>query len=58
MPRPAPAPGKMAALARPSPENFQDCPAPKMPRVLLPRQFLNIGAITPLSAVPADVAQQ
>ena len=30
---PAPAPGKMAALARPSPENFQDCPALKMPRV-------------------------
>ena len=28
LPPPAPASGKMAALDRPSPENFQDCPAP------------------------------
>ena len=27
-PRPAPAPAKLAAPARPDHENFQDCPAP------------------------------
>ena len=33
-PRPAPAPGEMAAPGRPGPENFQLCPAPprKLPR--------------------------
>ena len=30
-PRPAPAPGEMAAPGRPGPENFQLCPAPPRP---------------------------
>ena len=35
-PRPGPAPGEMAALGRPGPENFQLCPAP--PRPVPPRK--------------------
>ena len=30
-PRPAPAPGEMAAPGRPGPENFQECPAQALP---------------------------
>ena len=36
-PRPAPAPGKMAAPGCPGPENFQLCPAPPLKNVVLPR---------------------
>ena len=38
-PRPAPDPGEMAALGRPGPENFQECPAP--PRAFSPCPALN-----------------
>ena len=36
-PRPAPAPGEMAAPGRPGPENFQLCPAPPRKKRALPR---------------------
>ena len=36
-PRPAPAPGEMAAPGRPGPENFQLCPAPPRKKRVLPR---------------------
>ena len=36
-PRPAPTLGEMAALGRPGPENFQECPAPPHPENALGR---------------------
>ena len=56
-PRPAPAPGEMAAPGRPGPENFQLCPAPPRKKRALPRPArpenyprARIGANVPTSS--------
>ena len=53
-PRPAPAPGEMAAPGRPGPENFQLCPAPEKEGAAPPRPEnypgARIGANVPTSS--------